>query len=178
MDSVRAGPFGQLFRPDNFVFGQTGAGNNWAKARFATFCVVSMEARSFNVIPLSDQELQAVRVTTPRVLSWLTLSWMWSEKKLRGVIACRDSNFATLLAAALVLAWERCWSPKCARNIQIASWKHSPWFHLQRCPTQWWSPTMHLDKTWHNWFCQGTPLSYFAMMRQNSGAFVMLWASQ
>ena len=34
MDSVRAGPFGQLFRPDNFVFGQTGAGNNWAKARF------------------------------------------------------------------------------------------------------------------------------------------------
>lgn len=26
MDSVRAGPFGQIFRPDNFVFGQTGAG--------------------------------------------------------------------------------------------------------------------------------------------------------
>merc|ERR1719276_50506 len=26
MDSVRAGPFGQLFRPDNFVFGQTGSG--------------------------------------------------------------------------------------------------------------------------------------------------------
>ena len=26
MDSVRAGPFGQLFRPDNFVFGQTGQG--------------------------------------------------------------------------------------------------------------------------------------------------------
>ncbi len=31
MDAVRAGPFGQLFRPDNFIFGQTGAGNNWAK---------------------------------------------------------------------------------------------------------------------------------------------------
>jgi len=29
MDSVRAGPFGQLFRPDNFLFRQTGAGNNW-----------------------------------------------------------------------------------------------------------------------------------------------------
>ncbi len=27
MDSVRAGPFGQLFRPDNFVFGQTGETN-------------------------------------------------------------------------------------------------------------------------------------------------------
>ena len=32
MDSVRAGPYGQIFRPDNFVFGQTGAGNNWARS--------------------------------------------------------------------------------------------------------------------------------------------------
>ena len=31
MDSVRSGPLGNLFRPDNFVFGQSGAGNNWAK---------------------------------------------------------------------------------------------------------------------------------------------------
>ena len=35
MDSVRAGPFGQLFRPDNFVFGQTGAG-----AAGSAFCVL------------------------------------------------------------------------------------------------------------------------------------------
>jgi len=34
MDSVRAGPFGALFRPDNFVFGQSGAGNNWAKGHY------------------------------------------------------------------------------------------------------------------------------------------------
>jgi hypothetical protein len=33
MDSVRSGPLGSLFRPDNFVFGQSGAGNNWAKGR-------------------------------------------------------------------------------------------------------------------------------------------------
>ena len=26
--------FGQLFRPDNFVFGQTGAGKNWAKGHY------------------------------------------------------------------------------------------------------------------------------------------------
>jgi hypothetical protein len=37
MDAVRAGPFGQLFRPDNFVFGQSGAGekkqpNRWERA--------------------------------------------------------------------------------------------------------------------------------------------------
>ena len=34
MDSVRAGKFGRLFRPDNFVFGQSGAGNNWAKGHY------------------------------------------------------------------------------------------------------------------------------------------------
>ncbi|XP_052479720.1 tubulin beta chain isoform X6 [Gossypium raimondii] len=34
MDSVRSGPFGQTFRPDNFVFGQSGAGNNWAKGSY------------------------------------------------------------------------------------------------------------------------------------------------
>ncbi|RWW73183.1 hypothetical protein BHE74_00018955 [Ensete ventricosum] len=34
MDSVRSGPIGQIFRPDNFVFGQSGAGNNWAKGHY------------------------------------------------------------------------------------------------------------------------------------------------
>ena len=42
MDSVRAGPFGQLFRPDNFVFGQTGAGNNWAKVSWMKVAYVSV----------------------------------------------------------------------------------------------------------------------------------------
>ncbi|KAG8493693.1 hypothetical protein CXB51_011738 [Gossypium anomalum] len=31
MDSIRSGPYGQIFRPDNFIYGQSGAGNNWAK---------------------------------------------------------------------------------------------------------------------------------------------------
>jgi len=34
MDAVKSGPFGQLFRPDSFVFGQSGAGNNWAKGHY------------------------------------------------------------------------------------------------------------------------------------------------
>jgi len=34
MDAVKSGPFGELFRPDNFVFGQSGAGNNWAKGHY------------------------------------------------------------------------------------------------------------------------------------------------
>jgi len=31
MDSVKASRIGRLFRPDNFAFGSSGAGNNWAK---------------------------------------------------------------------------------------------------------------------------------------------------
>merc|ERR1711939_658963 len=54
MDSVRSGPFGQVFRPDNFVFGQSGAGNNWAKGHYtegaelidAVLDVVRKEAES------------------------------------------------------------------------------------------------------------------------------------
>ncbi|XP_008680215.1 tubulin beta-7 chain-like, partial [Zea mays] len=33
MDSMRSGPFGQIFRPDNFVF-QSGTDNNWAKGHY------------------------------------------------------------------------------------------------------------------------------------------------
>lgn len=34
MDAVRSGQYGKLFRPDNFVHGQSGAGNNWAKGHY------------------------------------------------------------------------------------------------------------------------------------------------
>ena len=34
MNSIRASPYGASFRPDNFVFGQSGAGNNWAKGHY------------------------------------------------------------------------------------------------------------------------------------------------
>jgi tubulin beta len=34
MDAIRAGTHGSLFRPDNYVFGQSGAGNNWAKGHY------------------------------------------------------------------------------------------------------------------------------------------------
>jgi len=54
MDAVKSGAFGQLFRPDNFVFGQSGAGNNWAKGHYtegaelidAVLDVVRKEAES------------------------------------------------------------------------------------------------------------------------------------
>ena len=34
MDSVKASKHGVLFKPDNFVFCQSGAGNNWAKGHY------------------------------------------------------------------------------------------------------------------------------------------------
>ncbi|KAL4983279.1 Tubulin/FtsZ, GTPase domain-containing protein [Aspergillus falconensis] len=34
MDAVQSGRNGGLYRPDNFVFGQSGAGNNWAKGHY------------------------------------------------------------------------------------------------------------------------------------------------
>ncbi|KAL4303434.1 hypothetical protein GQ457_10G006970 [Hibiscus cannabinus] len=34
MDSVRTGPSGKIFRPVNFLFSQSGAGNNWAKGHY------------------------------------------------------------------------------------------------------------------------------------------------
>lgn len=35
IDSLRSGVYGQLYRPDNSVFGVSGAGNNWAKGYFS-----------------------------------------------------------------------------------------------------------------------------------------------
>ncbi|GAB4839924.1 hypothetical protein Ancab_020634 [Ancistrocladus abbreviatus] len=34
MDSIRSGPLGPIFRLDNFVFGQSSVGNNWAKGHY------------------------------------------------------------------------------------------------------------------------------------------------
>uniref|UniRef100_A0A8C6TSW7 Tubulin/FtsZ GTPase domain-containing protein n=1 Tax=Neogobius melanostomus TaxID=47308 RepID=A0A8C6TSW7_9GOBI len=47
MDSVRSGPFGQIFRPDNFVFGKS--------------------------VPATT----GLRVTTLKEQSWWTQFWMW-----------------------------------------------------------------------------------------------------
>ena len=60
MDSVRSGPFGQIFRPDNFVFGQSGAGNNWAKGHYTEGAelvsqLVYWIGHSFTINPQSKQ---------------------------------------------------------------------------------------------------------------------------
>ena len=37
IDTIQATPYGNLFRPDNFVFGASGAGNNWFFFFFFSF---------------------------------------------------------------------------------------------------------------------------------------------
>ena len=47
VENVRAGAVGNLFRPDNFIVGQSSAGNNWAKGYYtegAELCENVMEA--------------------------------------------------------------------------------------------------------------------------------------
>ncbi|RRT46800.1 hypothetical protein BHE74_00031897 [Ensete ventricosum] len=63
MDSIRSGPVGKIFRPDNFVFGQSGAGNNWAKGHYtegaelidAVLDVVRKEAENCDCLQVSEQ---------------------------------------------------------------------------------------------------------------------------
>ncbi|GFP78939.1 probable LRR receptor-like serine/threonine-protein kinase at4g37250 [Phtheirospermum japonicum] len=57
MDFVRSGPFGQIFKPDNFVFGQSSAGNNWAKGHYtegaeliSVLDVVRKEAENYDCL--------------------------------------------------------------------------------------------------------------------------------
>ena len=76
MDSVRSGPLGGLFRPDNFIFGQSGAGNNWAKGRKLVSTPIGMYFHS-----------RFIPQTTPRVRNWSTPSWMLSERRLRVLTA-------------------------------------------------------------------------------------------
>merc|ERR1712178_54026 len=86
MDSVRAGPFGQLFRPDNFVFGQTGAGNNWAKGHYTEGA------------ELIDSVLDVVR------------------KEAESCDCLQPSSSATPSEAVLALVWELSCSPRSARS--------------------------------------------------------------
>lgn len=84
MDSVRSGPYGQVFRPDNFVFGQSGAGNNWAKGHYTEGIQVLVSGyllAAFLLLFFATQELS----------SWIQ-SWTWSEKRQSPVTACKGSS--------------------------------------------------------------------------------------
>lgn len=84
MDSVRSGPYGQIFRPDNFVFGQTGAGNNWAKGHYtegaelidSVLDVVRKEAESCDCL----QGIKPPHISSPSELLILQINLKLRQK--------------------------------------------------------------------------------------------------
>ena len=92
MDSVRSGPYGGIFRPDNFVFGQSGAGNNWAKGHYtegaelvdSVLDVVRKEAESCDCLQVkinaNVKTTQNIGFYFPSSLGFPTdtLSWWWN----------------------------------------------------------------------------------------------------
>lgn len=50
MDSVRSGPFGQIFRPDNFIFGQVGHSACLQDRRVQPLAVASRTTLTFTIL--------------------------------------------------------------------------------------------------------------------------------
>lgn len=86
MDSVRAGPFGQLFRPDNFVFGQV----NKTISSLYRVALVTI----------------GLKVTTRKVLNLSIPSLMLSEKKQSPAIVFKDFKSLIHWEVELVPVWE------------------------------------------------------------------------
>jgi len=98
MDSVRSGPYGQIFRPDNFVFGQCGAGNNWAKGHYtegaelvdSVLDVVRKEAEGCDCLQVKERlmilAIMRLRLRTGNETSLRALGWIrW---------VCLEANIA------------------------------------------------------------------------------------
>lgn len=92
MDSVRSGPYGQVFRPDNFIFGQVELRSYiqtqclWNKKRFR--CKLFLRAQAdFFIMCRLEQETTGLRATTQREQSSSTPCLMLFAKRLNRVIA-------------------------------------------------------------------------------------------
>jgi len=123
VDAVRSGPYGRIFRPDNFVFGQSGAGNNWAKGHYtegaelidSVLDVVRKEAENCDclqgIIDLSSTELNSHHP-------------VFSEFLLRclphSICSCRQVfRSATRSVVARGPAWVPCSFPRSGRSTRI-----------------------------------------------------------
>lgn len=59
MDCIHSSPYGQIFRPDNFVFGQSYTDNNWARGHYtegaelidSVLDVVRKEVENYDCLP-------------------------------------------------------------------------------------------------------------------------------
>ena len=114
MDSVRSGPFGQIFRPDNFVFGQSGAGNNWAKGHYtegaelvdSVLDVVRKEAESCDCLQ-GFQLTHSLGGGTGSGMGTLMISKIREEYPDRSVIVI-DLNVLCLFCSAVTFIKQPC----------------------------------------------------------------------
>jgi hypothetical protein len=83
----------------------------WSPVPWIPFAL-DLLANSFALTTLSLANLELAttgpRVTTPKVLSLLNLSWMWSVRKVNHVIAFRAFNLPTHWEVELAPDWEHC----------------------------------------------------------------------
>lgn len=91
MDSVRSGPVGPLFRPDNFVFGQCGAGNNWAKGHYTEGAEL-IDSVLVSCYPFSTTQYMHSLSYQLIEFSFYSLSRMSFERRRRAVTAFRVSR--------------------------------------------------------------------------------------
>ena len=80
MGSVLSSPFGQIFRPGDFVFGQSGAGNNWGKGFYTDGANIM---NTFSVVPSASVQHWLNLHHHPLCPSatgkhwWDLLHWQW-----------------------------------------------------------------------------------------------------
>ncbi len=100
MDSVRSGPYGQIFRPDNFVFGQTGAGNNWAKGHYTEVSSASGRTVLRRLLSRSTACVMAISIPFLAGLHFSNMSVsMPSRRVVKGtVLQLADSAAGTMSA--------------------------------------------------------------------------------
>ena len=106
MDAVRSGPFGQIFRPDNFVFGQGGAGNNWAKGHYTEGA------------ELVDSVLDVVRKEAESCDCLQVGGGAWGiGGVVEGAGHARQPGMHELLSKGALMRWEWGWGQGWARGL-------------------------------------------------------------
>ncbi|TXG47869.1 hypothetical protein EZV62_027163 [Acer yangbiense] len=116
MDSVRSGPYGQIFQSDNFVFWQFGAGNNWAKGHYtegaklidSVLDVVRKEAENYDCLQNSFELLVSSvasrkHYTIDVVVAWYTVNLVvfFVDKKLPELPDQTSGNSPILLPLSM-----------------------------------------------------------------------------
>ena len=136
MDSVRSGPYGQIFRPDNFVFGQTGAGNNWAKGHYtegaelidSVLDVVRKEAESCDCLQGTEAAPALGQRADPASSKMLPEPEHWQHATMKA-LRCNCAGSCGQCAACQLAAGSLC-SPLCSMLTSMmlqGSRSATPW---------------------------------------------------